>query len=177
MANEPAARRPGWIAYALAALVVALDQASKAYVTGPLDLPEKLRIPVIPPFFNLSSVSNPGVSFGLLRADSPLGRWLLVGFAAAVVIGLAVWAWRLTRLWTALAVGLIMGGAIGNNLIDRVRFGTVVDFLDFSGIGFRWVFNVADSAITVGVILLLLEGFLTPGKPATGAASQDVGAG
>jgi signal peptidase II len=171
MGSETTSRRSSWIAYGLAALVVVLDQASKAYVIGPLDLPEKLRIPVIPPFFVLSSVANQGVSFGLLRADTPTGRWLLVLFAAAVVIGLGVWVWRQTKLWTALAVGLIMGGAIGNNLIDRVRFGSVVDFLDFSGIGFRWVFNLADSAITVGVILLLLEGLLTPSKPAAPAAS------
>ena len=171
MGNSLKTARTGWTAYALAVVVVILDQVSKAYVTGPLDLPERLRIPVAPPFFVLSAVDNRGVSFGLLRADTPVGRWLLVAFAAMVVGGLAVWAWRQTRLWTSLAVGLIMGGAIGNNLIDRIRFGSVVDFLDFSGIGFRWVFNVADSAITVGVILLLLEGFLAPGKPGEPAAS------
>ena len=171
MASESPGRRTSWVAYALAALVVVLDQASKAYVIGPLDLPERLQIPVLPPFFVLSSVANHGVSFGLLRADTPMGRWLLVIFAAAVVIGLGVFAWRQTRLWTALAIGLIMGGAIGNNLIDRVRFGSVVDFLDFSGIGFKWVFNVADSAITVGVILLLLEGLVSPNKAEKPAAS------
>jgi signal peptidase II len=171
MVSESAIRRTGWIAYGLALVVIVLDQASKAYVTGPLDLADRLRIPVIPPFFMLSSVATPGVSFGLLRADSLAGRWLLVGFSALVVTGLAVWAWRQTRVWTAVAVGLIMGGAIGNNLIDRVRFGSVVDFLDFSGIGFKWVFNLADSAITIGVLLLLLESFLTPARPAEPAAS------
>ena len=82
-----------------------------------------------------------------------------------------MWAARTTRPLMAGALGLVMGGAIGNNLIDRVRYGAVVDFLDFSGIGFKWVFNVADSAITVGVILLLLDSLLTSSKPETAASS------
>jgi len=118
------------------------------------------------PFFHLTSVANVGVSLGLLQAGGELGRWLLVLFSAVVVIALAIWITRMTRLWTALALGLIMGGAIGNNLIDRVRFGAVVDFLDFSRLGFPWVFNLADSAITVGVVLLLLDSLLTPSAPA-----------
>ncbi|HEY2661871.1 MAG TPA: signal peptidase II [Caulobacteraceae bacterium] len=162
--------RDGWIAYALALVTALLDQWSKAYVTGPLDLVDRGSIAILP-FFHLTSVANPGVSFGLLRADTSLGRWLLVGFSAVVVVGLAVWAARQTRIWTALATGLIMGGAIGNNLIDRARFGAVVDFLDFSGLGFKWVFNVADSAITVGVALLLLDSLLSSNKPAASASS------
>ena len=162
--------RAGWIAYALALITVLLDQWSKAYVTGPLDLADKGSIAILP-FFHLTSVANRGVSFGLLRADTAFGRWLLVGFSAAVVIGLAVWSARQSRIWTAVATGLIMGGAIGNNLIDRARYGAVVDFLDFSGLGFKWVFNVADSAITVGVVLLLLDSLLTSGKPAAPASS------
>jgi signal peptidase II len=114
-------------------------------------------------------VWNPGVSFGLLAAKGDVGRWLLVGFAAAVVVALGFWARRSTRVLTALAVGLVMGGAIGNNVIDRVRFGAVADFLDFSGLGFKWVFNVADSAISVGVALLLLEMFLGAKTPEPGA--------
>ena len=156
--------RAGWIAYALALITIVLDQISKAYVTGPLRLAERGTIEVTP-FFHLTAVANEGVSFGLLKAQGDLGRWLLVGFSAAVVMGLVIWAWRLTRTWTALAVGLIIGGAIGNNLIDRVRFGAVVDFLDFSGLGFKWVFNVADSAITVGVILLLADSLIFGDKP------------
>lgn len=148
--------RLGLAAYAIAAVVVALDQASKAWILGPFDLPERGMVQVLP-IFRLSMVWNPGVSFGLLAAKGDLGRWLLVAFAAAVVAALALWARRMTRALNAVAVGLVMGGAIGNNIIDRVRFGAVADFLDFSGLGFKWVFNVADSAITVGVILLLAE--------------------
>ena len=144
------------MAYALAAVVVGLDQASKAWILGPFDLTAKGMVDVLP-IFRLTMVWNPGVSFGLLAARGDLGRWLLVAFAAIVVGALALWARRISRPITALAVGLVMGGAIGNNIIDRVRFGAVADFLDFSGIGFKWVFNVADSAISVGVALLLLE--------------------
>lgn len=146
----------GLIAYAVAAAVVIADQASKAFILGPFDLPDRQVVEVLP-IFRLSMVWNPGVSFGLLAARGDLGRWLLVGFAALVVLALAWWARQIRRPLSALAVGLVMGGAIGNNVIDRVRFGAVADFLDFSGIGFKWVFNVADSAITVGVILLLIE--------------------
>jgi signal peptidase II len=108
------------------------------------------------------------VSFGLLRADTEAGRWILVAFATAVVAALAYWARRLDRPLTAVALGLVIGGAIGNNLIDRVRFGAVADFLDFQGLFFPWVFNVADSAITVGAVLLIYDTFLRPKhEPAT----------
>ena len=154
--KPPVVTRLGLAAYGLAAVVAVLDQESKAWVLGPLDLPDRGVVEVLP-IFRLSMVWNPGVSFGLLAARGDLGRWLLVGFAAVVVTVLALWARRMTRPLSALAVGLVMGGAIGNNIIDRVRFGAVADFLDFSGLGFKWVFNVADSAITVGVALLLIE--------------------
>jgi signal peptidase II len=153
--------RLGLMAYAIAAVVVILDQLSKFWVLRVLNLPYRGSIEVLP-FFQLSMVWNQGVSFGLFRADAELGRWLIVGFAVIVVSALAVWAWGLQRRLTAVAVGLIMGGAIGNNLIDRVRFGAVADFLDFHRLFFPWVFNVADSAITVGVALLLLEGLMRP---------------
>jgi signal peptidase II len=169
-AKPPAVTRLGWAAYAIAAAVVVLDQASKAWVLGPFGLADRGPVEVLP-IFRLSMVWNPGVSFGLLAAKGDLGRWLLVGFAAAVVVVLAVWARRMTRPLTALAIGLVMGGAIGNNIIDRVRFGAVADFLDFSGMGFKWVFNVADSAITVGVALLLVEMLLGARTPESGASA------
>jgi signal peptidase II len=157
--------RLGWLAYGLAVLVVVLDQASKAYLIGPFHLIEKGSVRILP-FFSLTSVENRGVSFGMLTAGDAVGRWLLVVFSAAVVVALVVWAARNTRVWTGVAVGLIIGGAVGNNLIDRVRFGAVTDFLDFTRLGFPWVFNVADSAITVGVILLLIDSLLTPNAAA-----------
>lgn len=155
----------GLAAYAIAAVVVLLDQLSKAWILGPFDLPAKQSVTILP-IFRLSMVWNPGVSYGLFQNHGALGRWILVLFAACVVVGLAVWVSQAVRPLSALAIGLIMGGAIGNNLIDRVRLGMVADFLDFSGLGFKWVFNVADSAITVGVIVLLIEMFLPARPPA-----------
>ena len=106
---------------------------------------------------------------GCSSARSALGMTKVVPDEFAVVIGLAAWVRRGVRPLTALAIGLVMGGAIGNNVIDRVRWGAVADFLDFSGLGFKWVFNVADSAITVGVALLLLEMVLSGRAPRQGA--------
>ena len=150
--------RFGWVAYGLAGVTVVLDQLSKAWILGTGLVPGE-SIPVLP-FFRLSLVYNPGVSFGLLAA-SGAGRWLLVLFALAVVIAVGVRARSLTKVMPAVALGLIMGGALGNNIIDRVRFGRVTDFLDFSALGFPWVFNVADAAINVGVAVLLIEVLLT----------------
>lgn len=159
--------RQGLLAYAVALVVLVLDQLSKFWILDVIDLPARPPVKILP-IFELNMVWNPGVSFGLLRADSPTGRWVLVIFALVVVIALAAWARRVTRPFTAVALGMILGGALGNNLIDRVRFGAVADFLDFHGLGFfPWVFNVADSAITVGVILLLLDSFLRPKEGAT----------
>lgn len=146
-------------AYLIAAVVLVVDQLSKFWVLNVLHLADRGSIPVLP-IFHLNLVWNQGVSFGLFKADTAsLMRWVLVGFSVAVVALLVWWASRQTRRLPTWALGLIIGGAIGNNFIDRVRFGAVVDFLDFSPI-FPWVFNVADSAITVGVVLLLLDSVL-----------------
>jgi signal peptidase II len=165
---SPIVSRLGWFAYALAALTVVLDQASKAWALNVMRLDEVGSVTVLP-FFHLTLVENRGVSFGLLRADTPLGRWALVAGAAAVVIALIVWVRKADRPLFAAALGLVIGGALGNNLIDRARIGRVVDFLDFSGLYFPWVFNVADSAISIGVVLLLLDSLAAPKRP-SGAA-------
>jgi signal peptidase II len=151
----------GLYAYVLAAAVVIIDQLSKWWVLNGLHLPERGQIPVLP-IFRLTMVMNPGVSFGLLRADTALGRGLLVGAAMLVVIALAAWVRRANRPLFATAIGLVIGGA---------RIGEVVDFLDFSGLMFPWVFNVADSAISIGVALLLLDSFFGP-KEAPGKAGS-----
>ncbi len=148
------------VAYGVALVVAVLDQLSKYWVLNVLDLAHRPPI-VILPFFRLSFVDNPGVSFGLLRADTPAGRWLLVLFAVVFIAVLVVLGWKATQTRLAVIVGLVLGGALGNNLIDRVRLGSVTDFLDFHPI-FPWVFNVADSAITIGVALYLLDSFLRP---------------
>lgn len=155
----PLITRNGWLAFAVAVAAVVLDQLSKLWILYGLDLPAKFRVPVLPPLLQFSMVWNPGVSLGLFKADTWVGRSALVLFALVVVAVLANWARRAERRITAAALGLVMGGALGNNLIDRLRFGRVVDFIDVSGLlpFFPWVFNVADSAITVGVILLLAD--------------------
>jgi signal peptidase II len=161
--TDPYAKVTRWgvLAYVIAAAVVVLDQLSKVWILDVVQLQHREPMRLLP-VFQLTMVWNPGVSFGLLRADSPSGRWILVLFALAIVVGLALWARRLDRPLTAVALGLVMGGAVGNNLIDRVRFGAVADFLDFHGLYFPWVFNVADSAISIGVALLLLDAFMHP---------------
>ncbi len=153
----------GLYAYGVAALTVVLDQLSKAWALGVMHLDQVGTVQVLP-FFRLTLVENRGVSFGLLRADTPVGRWTLVALAFAVVVTLITWVRKADRALFASALGLVIGGAIGNNLIDRARIGRVVDFLDFSELYFPWVFNVADSAISIGVALLVLDSFMTP-KP------------
>ncbi len=156
--------RPGWIAYLLAVSVIVLDQATKFWVMEVFGLADRGRAEVAGPF-QLTFVQNEGVSFGLFRGEAEWIRWALCAFSLVVSIGLAVWARRAEKTITGLAVGLVMGGAIGN-LIDRVRYGWVIDFLDFTRIHFIWVFNVADAAISVGVALLILETLFVPQKPA-----------
>lgn len=161
-------RRLTWLAFALAIAIIAADQLSKAWVLFVLDLPRLGSVPLLGPI-NLSMVWNRGVSFGLFRADHEVMRWALAAFSLGVALILAGWARKLTRPRLAVALGLIMGGAVGN-LIDRVRFGAVCDFIDFSALYFPWVFNIADSAISIGVVILLLDSFLTPQpSPATEA--------
>jgi len=115
---------------------------------------------------------NQGVSFGMLQASQDLVRWGLVVFSIAVAVLLAAWARGQARLLPALGLGLVIGGAVGN-AVDRARFGAVVDFIDVQRLGFfPWIFNIADSAITVGVILLLLDS-LRKERPETPDASPD----
>ena len=164
----PRRTRYGRMAYALAALTVVLDQLSKFWIVDVYDLPDKSSVRILP-VFSLSMVWNRGVSYGLLTANNDLARWALVAFSCVVAAALAVWAARVLRWRPAIAVGLVMGGAIGN-AIDRARIGEVVDFLDFSGLRFPWVFNIADSAISVGVAILLLDSLLTREDPGARAA-------
>jgi signal peptidase II len=164
--KPPIVTANGWLAFGVAAAAIVADQLSKAWIVHGVKLELGQSLPVLP-FFSLTGVLNPGVSFGMLRADSTFGRVMLILFALVVVSALAFWARKAERRMTAVALGLVMGGAIGNNLIDRIRLGHVIDFLDFSGLHFPWVFNVADSAISVGVVLLLLDTLQPQARPAT----------
>jgi signal peptidase II len=157
-------------AYGFALLIIVVDQLTKAWVLSDLDLRELGRVPVWPPIFNFTWVENRGVSFGLFGDGS--ARWLLSAFSVVVAGILGWWALKADRRLLVTSIGLIMGGAIGN-VIDRIRFGFVVDFLDFSGTGvFPWVFNVADSAITIGVILLILDSLLSERAAKVGVAAE-----
>jgi signal peptidase II len=161
--------RNGWIAYGLALAVIAIDQLSKQemlkvfvgrcgrLVLVPMRFGPDCRIGVTP-FFDLSMIWNPGMSFGFLNTSGSMGRWFLTVFALLVAGGLAWWVRNSERLVFTLAAGLLIGGSIGN-VIDRFHYGAVVDFLDFSRLGFRYIFNVADSGVTVGAALLLIEAF------------------
>jgi signal peptidase II len=143
--------------------ILALDQLSKYWIVNVLHLPEIGKIE-LSPIFDLTMVRNYGISFGAFTADADWERWALVGLSTIIAIIFSVWLTRAKRSLTILALALVIGGAIGN-VIDRIRYGYVVDFLDFSGIGFIWVFNVADSAITIGAILLGLDMLLNPDEP------------
>ena len=152
-------------AFLVAALALAVDQASKAWILGVAGVSGSG--PAIPGPLRLTLVGNTGISYGLLQGGD-LTRWALAAFAIVVSVALAVWAWRAEKLVTALGLGLILGGALGN-VADRVVRGAVVDFIDARAIDFPWIFNAADSAITVGIILLLLEGVFTSKRTAPGA--------
>jgi signal peptidase II len=148
----------------LSAVILVVDQITKWIVLGPgrfsppgcLEAGYGCRFIEVSPFFDLQMVWNRGVSFGLLRADADLARWGLV-VMSLVISGVFLWWLKgAERRLTATSLGLVIGGAIGN-VIDRIRFGAVADFLDFNGLWFPWVFNVADAAITVGAILLAAD--------------------
>jgi len=156
---------PGVIA---AALTLALDQASKLWLLFVFDIAHRGTVRVAP-FFDLVLAWNIGISFGWFQNDSHLVQTALMAVKAAAVIALGIWMARSQTLLATLALGLIIGGAIGN-AIDRLAYGAVVDFalfhLDFAGNTYNWyVFNVADVAIVAGVASLLYDSLLAPGRP------------
>ncbi|RYF92796.1 MAG: signal peptidase II [Caulobacteraceae bacterium] len=161
-AERPAAAAgQGPTAYSLALAVLLGDQLSKLWFLNQ-GLIEGESREVFGPF-SLTMVWNRGVSFGLFRAEVDWVRWALTLFSLAVAIVIAFWARKVQRPLLGWAFGLIMGGAVGN-MIDRIRFGAVADFLDFTDLMFPWVFNIADSAISIGVVLLLIDTFLAERK-------------
>ena len=147
---------------AVAALTCMLDQASKLYLVFVLDLANHpLRLG---PFLDFVLTRNTGISYGLFQTEGPLGQWLLLGFKAIAVVLLWIWLTRSRSRLTALSLGLIIGGAIGN-AIDRLAYGWVADFVFFHVSGANWrfnwyVFNLADVAIFAGVIGLLYESLI-----------------
>ena len=159
-----------WLA--LAALIVVADQVTKYAVVQHFSTNPALAVT---PFFNLLLVYNPGAAFSFLSDAAGWQRWFFVGIALAA----SAWIIFLLRRYAdqrlfALALSLVLAGAVGN-VIDRILVGAVVDFLDFHAFGWHWpAFNVADSAITCGAVLLVLDA-LRPGPRAKGGGMRDEG--
>jgi signal peptidase II len=116
----------------------------------------------VTPNFNFRMVWNRGVSFGMFSADSQSGRYALIAFALVVVSLLLVWLMRAKTRILAWAIGLVVGGAIGN-VVDRAFYGAVADFFDLHAMGYHfYTFNLADTAISLGVVLLIFEAIFSP---------------
>jgi signal peptidase II len=163
--------------FAVAALVFLADQLTKWLVTGPLGINAIGDQLAIIPIFNLTYTENFGISLGLFQANSATGQWVLIALTGAIAAGVAYWIGRETQRFDQAALGMVLGGALGN-ILDRARFGHVVDFADlhFAGIPPAMclsyenglcrpflIFNVADAAISIAVVIMLLRAFL-PGK-------------
>src|SRR6266545_6610623 len=166
-ADLPALRRGGGgmmrridrQAMALVIITLVADQLSKQLLLSYLTKAGAI-MPVIDGFFRLVIVWNRGVSFGLMGGDGALPPWVLSAVAIVVCIGLFLWLRRTDRPFTGWGIGLVMGGAIGN-VIDRARWGAVFDFADFHIGHWHWsAFNIADSAIVVGVGLMLIDSLI-----------------
>jgi len=148
----------------LGGLIVALDQASKLWVLDAISAAKPFI--EVTSFLNIVLVWNRGISFGVLNRDSTWQPWALIGVAMAIVIGLLIWLRKIEARMLIVAIALIVGGALGN-VIDRIRLGAVVDFVDFHFSGWHFAtFNVADAAITFGVVILLLDSLFGSGKSA-----------
>ena len=171
-----AERRVGFL---VALAVFALDQLSKWYVLGPLALREHVN-GIVPgqiyllPIFNFTYTENQGISLGLLNATNPVGRWMLVALTSAIAVGVAVWIGKEKNRIDQVALGMVLGGALGN-ILDRVRHGYVTDFLDLHFGEFRpfLIFNVGDAAISIAVVILLLRAFVTRKDDAKGPGPEE----
>ncbi len=150
-------RRNGVI---IAVLIFILDQVSKFLVMEPLQLPARGQIELLP-FFNLTWAQNYGVSMGFLTASTEFQRWALVALTGLIGIAVFLWMNREKAKWDIVALGLILGGAMGN-IVDRARLGYVADFADLHVGDFRpfLIFNLADACISIGVVILLARALL-----------------
>jgi signal peptidase II len=152
------------IGLAIAAFVAVVDQAVKSYVIGPLALRQVLHIDLLP-FFDLTYMENRGISLGMLQATNMETRWLLVAVTAVIALVVLVWMMRERLLGEIAGLALILGGALGN-IRDRFELGYVIDYADFHIGDFRpfLIFNIADAAITIGVVIILARSLLLRDK-------------
>lgn len=147
---------PARLGFLVALATFALDQASKLYFLFGYDLPVREPL-VLAPFLELVVVWNQGISYGLFKQHSEVGRWALVAVQIAAAVGLSLWMVRASGRILVLSLALIVGGAAGN-AVDRIAYGAVFDFVHFHVGAWSWyVFNVADIAIVAGVIGLLYD--------------------
>jgi len=155
------------IGLALAALVAIIDQVVKWYVIGPLRLREVLHIDLLP-FFDLTYTENKGISLGMFQANDMETRWLLVLLTGVIALVVLVWMMRERKLGEILGLSLILGGALGN-IRDRYELGYVIDYADLHIGTFRpfLIFNIADAAITIGVVIILARSLLVRDKDDT----------
>lgn len=165
MGSHPMTRKLSMSVGIFSALIVlAADQASKWWVLNVLDLPRIGNIDILP-VLSLSMVGNRGITFGLLSQIGHWGSWALAAAALAIVAALGIWLRRAQSPVMAVALGAIAGGAVGN-VIDRLRFGMVIDFIHAHAFGWSWyVFNIADAAIVCGVAALMVESLCSPKSP------------
>ena len=161
-----AVRRPRLIGFALAAIAFALDRFAKALVVGPLGLTVPGDSLYVLPFFNLTRENNIGVSLSLLPATTDEMRWLLVAGTSLIALVVLVWMLRERKLGEILPLGLVLGGA-ASNILDRIRHGYVVDYADLHFGEWRpfLIFNVADAAISIGVVIILARALFMREKP------------
>src|SRR5688572_26296685 len=155
------ARSNRLLGFGIASVILLLDQAVKWIVTNIFQLQQRREIDLLD-IFRLRWTENRGVSMGFLTAGSETERWLLVALTVAISIFVTIWLWRERNRGDAVALGFVLGGALGN-IIDRTRLGYVLDFADlhFGDWHPFLVFNVGDAAITIGVLLLLVRALLT----------------
>src|SRR6201990_2746378 len=159
----------------VALAVFALDQLAKWLVTGPLGINQIGDQLVLLPIFNFTYTQNNGISLGLLNATTEVGRWMLVLLTSAIAIGVAVWIGREKNRVDQVALGMVLGGALGN-ILDRTLHGYVVDFADLHFGAWRpfLIFNVGDAAISIGVVILLLRAFVSRKDQAKGNGPEEI---
>ncbi|MEP6983539.1 MAG: signal peptidase II [Sphingomicrobium sp.] len=162
------------LGYLVALAVFGLDQLAKWIVTGPLGINHVGDQFYLLPFFQLTYTQNNGISLGLLNATTDVGRWMLVALTSAIAVGVAYWMGREKNRLDQVALGMVLGGALGN-ILDRTLHGYVVDFADLHFGAWRpfLIFNVGDAAISIGVVILLLSAFVSRKDQAKGSGPEE----